>query len=166
MVLCDVGLYGSGELLVQLVNCPVAVQQEGAARYNVLYHVVLVDVGRVVTCNKVSLVDEVSGLDRRLTEAQVGNGNAAGLLGVVSEVSLCVHVGVVADDLDGVLVCANGTIGTKTPEFAACCALRGGVGVLGDIEGEMSYIVVDAQCEYRLCGVVVNSDDLSRVAVL
>ena len=166
IVLCDVSLYGCGELLVQLVNCPVAVQQEGAAGNNVLYHVVLVDIGRVVTGNEVSLVDEVGGLDRGLTEAQVGNGNAAGLLGVVSEVSLCVHVGVVADDLDGVLVRADGTIGAESPELTAGGSLRSGVRILGDIEGQVSYIVVDTEGEYRLGGVVVYCDDLSRVAVL
>ena len=166
VVLSDVSLNRSRELLVQLVNCPVAVQQEGAARNNVLYHIVLVDIGRVMTGNEVCLVDEVCGLDRSLTETQVRNCNAAGLLGVVSEVCLRVHVGVVADDLDGVLVSANGAIRAKTPELAACCAFRSGVRVLGDFEGQMSYIVVDTQCEYRLCGVVVNSDDLSRVAVL
>ena len=137
VVLSDVSLNRSRELLVQLVNCPVAVQQEGAARYNVLYHIVLVDIGRVMTGNEVCLVDEVCGLDRSLTETQVRNCNAAGLLGVVSEVCLRVHVGVVADDLDGVLVSANGAVRAKTPELAACCAFRSGVRVLGDFEGQI-----------------------------
>ena len=33
-------------------------------------------------------------------EAQVADGQTAGLLGVVCKVALCEHVGVVADDLD------------------------------------------------------------------
>ena len=45
-------------------------------------------------------------------------GKAAGLLGVVGEVALRVHVGVVADDLDGVLVGADGTVGTQAVEHA------------------------------------------------
>ena len=53
-----------------------------------------------MTGNKVCLVDEVGGLNRSLSETQVRNGYAAGLLGVVSEVSLRVHIGVVADNLD------------------------------------------------------------------
>ena len=109
-----------------------------------------------MTGNEVGLVDEVGGLwIGVLAETQVGNCNAAGLLGVVSEVSLRVHVGVVADDLDGVLVSANGAIRAKTPELAACCAFRSGVRVLGDFEGQMSYIVVDTQCEVTWAFVVL-----------
>ena len=49
-----------------------------------------------------------------MAKAQVGLGNAAGLLGVILEVSLSVLIGVVTDDLDGVLVGVNGTIGALT----------------------------------------------------
>ena len=45
-------------------------------------------------------------------------GQAAGLLGVVLEVALRVHIGVVADDLDGVLVGADGTVGAQAVELA------------------------------------------------
>ena len=58
----------------------------------------------VVAGDKVGLGHVVRRTDRGITKAQVRNGDAAGLLGVVLEVGLDVLVGVVADNLDGVLV--------------------------------------------------------------
>ena len=53
-----------------------------------------------------------------IAEAQVADGHAAGLLGVVLEVGLNIFIGVVADDLDGVLVRADGAVAAETPELA------------------------------------------------
>ena len=63
-----------------------------------------------------------------IAEAQVADGHAAGLLGVVLEVRLNVLVGVVADDLDGVLVGAHGAVAAQAPELALDGA---GAAVLG-----------------------------------
>ena len=79
-----------------------------------------------MTGNKVCLVDQVGGFDRVMTETQVGHGNTAGLLGVIIEVSLCVHIGVIADDLDGVLVCTYGTVCAQTPELTVGGSFRSG----------------------------------------
>ena len=78
--------------------------------------------------HEVSLVDVVGALDGLVAEAQVRNGDAAGLLGVVLEVSLYVLVGVVADDLDGVLVGADGAVAAQAPELALDGAFSSGVG--------------------------------------
>ena len=59
-----------------------------------------------------------------LTKTQVGNGNTAGLLGVILEVSLSLHVSMVTDDLDGVLVGADCTVSTKSPELAVNGSFR------------------------------------------
>ena len=45
-----------------------------------------------------------------MTEAQVGNGYAAGFFTVVGEVALSVHIGVITDDFDSALVGAYGTV--------------------------------------------------------
>ena len=66
----------------------------------------------------VIFTDEIRGMDRIRAEAQVGGGGGAGLLGVVFEVALGPVVGVQTDDLDGVLVGTDGTIGTQTEEHA------------------------------------------------
>jgi hypothetical protein len=66
----------------------------------------------------IGTVDQVGGLDRCLAETQVGDGDAARFFGVVGEIRLGVHVGVVADDLDGALVGADGAVGPQAPELA------------------------------------------------
>ncbi len=56
-----------------------------------------------------------------------GDGDAAGLLGVIGKVTLSVHIGMIADDLYGVLVGANGTVGTQAIELAGNGAFGSGV---------------------------------------
>ena len=103
-----------------------------------------------MACNKVRTVDKVGALDGSLAEAQVADGQTAGLLGVVCKVALCEHVGVVADDLDAVLVCTDGTIGTKAEELAADRALGSGVHKVALGEGSIHNIVDDADGEMVL----------------
>ena len=78
--------------------------------------------------NEVSLVDVVRRLDGLVTETQVGNGDTGSLLGVVLEICLDVLVGVVTNDLDGVLVGANSTVTAQTPELAGDSAGSCGIG--------------------------------------
>ena len=108
VVLGDIPLGGGGQVVLQLSGGPLAVDHEHAARLHVPDHgEVLGHVGGVVAGHEVGLVDIVGGPDGLIAEAQVADGDAAGLLGVVLEVGLHVLVGVVADDLDGVLVGAH-----------------------------------------------------------
>ena len=154
VVLSNVALLGSCQMLAQLFRRPLAVDEEYAARLNVTHdREVLGDVGRVVACYEVSLVDVVRRTDRLVAKTQMRNGYAAGLLGVVLEVSLYELVGVVADDLDGVLVCTNGTVAAETPELALGRAFCCGVRCRLLLEGEVGNVVVDAQGEHllRLC---------------
>ena len=100
-----------GQVLFQLFHRrPLRVQQELAAFLDVGKHVVAGDVRRVMAGDEVGAVDQVRALDGRLAEAEVRNGDAARLFRVVEEVSLRVHVGVVADDLDGIFVGAHGAV--------------------------------------------------------
>ena len=115
-------------MVVKLVKIPLAVNKEYAAGFNVVNHLVaLCYIRRVVAGNKVSLVYVIGALDRLIAETQVRNGNTAGLLRVILEVSLNVFIGMVADDLDRVFVSANGTVAAETPELALDCAFRCGV---------------------------------------
>ena len=78
--------------------------------------------------NEVGLIDIVGALYRAVAETKMGDGDTAGLLGVILEVSLNVFVGVVADDLDGVLICADGAVAAEAPELALDGAFGCGVG--------------------------------------
>ena len=63
-----------------------------------------------MACDEVRGGYKVRGLDRGVSEPEVRAGISAGLLGVIVEVSLAVFLGVVADDLDGVLVGSDSTV--------------------------------------------------------
>ena len=100
MVFGNVSLCIGVKMLGKLFLIPLAVDKERATGlYVVDYFKSLDYVGRIVACDKVGFVDIVRALYRLVAESQMGNSDAAGLLGVVLEVSLYVLVGVVADNL-------------------------------------------------------------------
>ena len=123
-----------------------------------------------MTCNEVSLFDIIGRTDRFVAESQVRNGHAAGLLGVILEVCLCLHVGMVTDDLDGVLIRANGAIRAQTPELASLGSLRCNVRILGAVDGKVGHIVCDGNREFLLrCiapQVFVYGQHIARLYVL
>ena len=108
------------------------------------------DVGILVAGDEVGAVHQVGGLEIGLAETQMRNGEAAGLLGVVGEVALSVHVGVVADDLDGVLVGANSAVGAEAEELALHGAGGHGVDVGAHFEGQVGDVVLNAHGEVVL----------------
>ncbi len=91
-------------------------------------------------------VDQVGALDRFGIEPQVADRHRARLLRVVDEVGLHDEIGVLADDLGGVLVGAHGAVGTEAVEHGTHAGVVGrerrverqaGVGdVIDDADGE------------------------------
>ena len=152
VVLGDIALGRGVHVVVQLVEVPLAVDHIHAAGLDVLHHLeALGHIAGVVAGHEVSLVDIVGGTDGLVAEAQVADGDAAGLLGVVLEVRLNILVGMVTDDLDGVFVGAHGTVAAQTPELALDGAFRGGVGTVGILrQGHVGHIVHDADGELAL----------------
>ncbi len=152
VVLRNVALGGSVQMMGELFRRPLAVDHKHAAGLDVTDdREALGDVGRVMAGNEVSLVDVVRALDGLVAEAQVADGDAAGLLGVVLEVRLNVLVGVVADDLDGVLVCADGAVAAETPELALDGAFCRGIrAVAVFLKREVRDVVDDADSELML----------------
>ena len=165
VVLRNVALGSSVQMMSELFRRPLAVDHEHAAGLDITDdREALGDVGRVMAGDKVSLVDVVRALDGLVAEAQVADGHAAGLLGVVLEVGLHILVGMVADDLDGVLVCADGAVAAETPELALdgafCCGVRA---VAVFFKREVRDVVDDADGELVLglilLELIVNSED-------
>ena len=113
--------------------------------------------------DKVSLAHQICRQNGMLAKAQVRLGDAAGFLGIVFKVSLDIHIRVVADNLDGVLVGANRTVRTKAPELTADGPFRVDrdryVG-----QGMVSNVVDDAQREVvlRLERVHIGEDGVDR----
>ena len=138
--------------MVQLIHIPLAVDHEHAAGLDIIDHLeALGDIAGVVAGHEVSLVDIIRRTDGLITEAQMADGDAAGLLGIVLEVCLHILVGVVADDLDGVLVGAHGAVTAETPELALDGAGGSGVGAVGILrQGQIGDIVHDADGELAL----------------
>ena len=97
--------------------------------------------------HEVGLVDQIGRFDRFLAEPQVRYGDAAGFLGVVGEIRLRVHVGVIADDLDRGLVRADRAVGAEAPELAGGGADRRGVDVFSRRQRGEGDVVDDAQRE-------------------
>ena len=152
VVLGNIALGRGVHVVVQLVEVPLAVDHVDTAGLDILHHLeALGHIAGVVAGHEVSLVDIVGGTDGLVAEAQVADGHAAGLLGVILEVRLNILVGMVADDLDGVLVGAHGAVAAQTPELALDGAFRGGVGTVGILrQGHVGHIVHDADGELAL----------------
>jgi hypothetical protein len=93
-----------------------AVEKQGAVGGGPVEHVHPVEQPDVVAGHEAGLGDQVRGVDRFRAEPQVRDREAAGLLGVVDEVALCVDGRVCGEDLDGVLVGADRPVRTETEE--------------------------------------------------
>ena len=157
VVLGYVALGRSVKMLLQLLKAPLTVDEEHAAGLYVAHDgEALGDVSGNMAGNKVCLVDVVGTLYGLVAEAQMADGNAARLLRVVLEVRLNVLVGVVADDLDGVLVRADRAVAAQTPELALNGALGCGGGSLGLLKGEAGHVVHDADGELALHRVLLQ----------
>ncbi len=68
--------------------------------------------------HEIRLLDQVGRVNRPWSEAQVRDGDGAGLLRVIDEVSLSIVGCVLANDLDRVLVGTNRAIGAQTVEYS------------------------------------------------
>ena len=111
-------------------------------------------------------MNQVGGLDRRFSESQVRHRHTAGLLGIIVKIRLRVHVGIVTDNLDGVLVRTDRSVRTQTPEFAIDRAFRSGHQVLASLQRQIGHIVHDADGEFLLGIVVEGSHDICRYRIL
>ena len=151
------------EVVGDVVFIPAAVEQEDAAILDFTDNIVSAHVGLFMAGQEVRRFDIIGGPDRLLAKAQVRLGDAAGFLGIVFKVSLDIHIRVVADNLDGVLVGANRTVRTKAPELAADGPFRVDrdryVG-----QGMVSNVVDDAQREVvlRLERIHIGEDGVDR----
>ena len=81
VVVCNVALGSSVKMMLKLCKIPLAVDEEHAAGLNVADDgEALGYVSGNMACNEVCLVDVVRALDLLVAEAQVADGDAAGLL--------------------------------------------------------------------------------------
>src|ERR1700756_2611983 len=91
--------------------------------------------------------DQVAGANRLVSEAQVRDRHGAGLLRVVDKIALRVVLRAFADNLDGVLVRPDRTVGAETVEKRA-----DGFRILGEkrgiaVQSEMRHVILNADDE-------------------
>ena len=88
--------------------------------------------------------------DFAITETQVRASETTRLLRVIREVCLAVLVGVVADNLDRVLVCTDSTVSSQTIELSLECSFATHWYFIYQWEGGECNIVYDTYCEVIL----------------
>ena len=146
----DLLLHFLRQLVPDLVRAVHAVEQEHAAGLAVLEHVVALEERPLVTGQELRFGDEVAGANHIRPEAQVRHGDRAGFLRVIDEVALGVEAGLVADNLDRVLVGTHRAIRAESVEQAALHAV--GLGREAVVHGKrgVGHVVIDAYREVIL----------------
>ena len=155
----------SWKMFVKFFCCPWAVKKECTTIYKFLNHVVFVDVWRVVACNKVCFMNQVSRFDRFLTETEVRHCNTTGFLWIIIKVSLCIHICVITDDLDRVLVSSDCSVSSKSPELTVDCSFWCCNQWSTNFKRKSCYIINDTDCEFSFCFVLEYSNNLSRCCI-
>ena len=90
---------------------------------------------------------QVGGPDRPLAHTQVRHGDRAGLLRVVDEIALREQIGFLTDDLDRVLVRADGAVGAQTVEHRGRHIFRFGAERCVPWNRRVRHVVDDADRE-------------------
>ncbi len=169
LVIGNILFHLCGQMLVEFLLIPFAVKQEIPAGLQILHHVVDIDIRGFVAGHEIRLCNVIGGLNRLVAKTQMRNGQAAGFFGIVGKIALRIHIGMVADNFDGVLVCADGSVRAKAPEFAGMCTGRCGVRIFCNLQRKVRHIVIDADREAllrrRRLHVAVNGDNLARVGI-
>ena len=127
-----------------------AVEQEGRARRRGPEHVEALQKRELVAGHEIGPVDEVRRVNRPRAEAQVRNGDRAGLLRVVNEIPLGVVVGLFADDLNGILVRPHSAVRAQSVEDGTDRGrvLRGKARIV--FQAGVRYVIDDADREVVL----------------
>lgn len=142
------------------------VQQEGCARFGNFQNVNLAHERELVAGDKVSLVNQISGLDRIIRKTQVRRRHRTGFAGIVNEVALAVLAGVFGNNLNRVFVGADGAVSTQTEEYGADDVFGLGVNRIVERQRGLADVVGNADREaverFGSSAVVINGLDHAR----
>ena len=130
IVLSNVALHRCRKIIGQLLIIPESIEKEGTVLLKACQQIILIYIRLLGAGYKVSIVNKVWRSDRRLTKTQMRHSNTARLLGVISEICLCIKISLITDNLDSGLVCTYGTIRSQAPELAGSGSLRSEVNLL------------------------------------
>ncbi|MPN15324.1 hypothetical protein SDC9_162655 [bioreactor metagenome] len=109
---------------------------------------------------KISIINQVRSTNRLMSKAQVRNSYTTRFLGIIGEVTLRIHICIVADNFDGTLIRTNSTIRTKSPEFAALGAFRRSIKFFCYSKRIAGNIINNTDCKvvFRFCRIKVSKN--------
>ncbi len=126
-----------------------AVEEEDTSRPGVLEYIETLQEGELVACDKAGLTgaNQIGRVDGIRPEAQVRDGDRPRFLGVVDEVALCIVAGLLADNLDRILVGSHRAIRAQPPEHAlhGISTFDGKSRVV--LQAAMGHVVMNANCK-------------------
>ena len=100
-----------------------------------------------MTCYKISMLYQVTSNDRLISKTQMGTGYTTGFLCVIFKICLYILICMVTNDLNGILICTNSTIGSKPPELTAysawCCYLD----LISYWKRSKGKVIIDTYCK-------------------
>ena len=169
-LICDFTLCICRNMLLKLCHIPRTIDKERAARLDFRCDVVLLDVCRVVAGYEVCGFYVIRRTDRSVAKTEMALRDAERFLCIIFEISLCEFVCMRIDDLDRILVGADGTVRAETPEFAADKSVFLEIQDFLFLQRQVCHIVIDADRKTvdRLFLKQVRKDrcDLGRRGVL
>ena len=147
MLLDDRLLYRARQTIPHLVWPKWTVQQEDGAVRSEAQDVPSREEPVLMTGDEARRSDQVRRVDRFRTEAEMGDRLRTRFVGIVDEVSLGVESNILRDDLDAVLVGANGSVGAQAVEHAARDLIRFNGEMRIDVQTQVRDVVADPDGE-------------------
>ena len=112
-------LYAARDFIPNLIGTVGAIQEKCCTRNGIFQHVVLFQEHELVAGDEVGFIHKIDGPNRFGTETQMGNRYGTGFAGIIGEIALSMIGRIFADNLDGVLIGANGSIRSQAIEQAS-----------------------------------------------
>ena len=171
IVFGNITLHSGRQLTLDVLGCPTAAQQEHTTGLQPLQQIVGIDIRSLRAGNKVRLTDEIGCLDLLTAKTQMRDGDTAGFFTVIREVCLSIHLGIVIDNADSLLIGADSTVRAKTPEFALDSALGQHIRhIRRSLNRGMINVIIDSHREItlRLIGrqIIEHADNIRRYGIL
>ncbi|OQC03396.1 MAG: hypothetical protein BWX77_00701 [Bacteroidetes bacterium ADurb.Bin090] len=104
-------------MLGQLFAFPDGVQQESTVLTQTFGDIVKVQISLHMTSYKIGRIHQIGRTYGGIAKTQVRTGKTAGLFGVVRKISLTIFIGIVSDNLDGILIGSYRTVSAQAIEF-------------------------------------------------
>ena len=97
-----------------------------------------------MTGDKIRMGQQVRCLNLVGGKPQMAHGAATGFFGVIGKIRLRKHIGIFADDFDGIFVGPHGSISAQAPELTPHSSFGGWINLFAQGERRMAHIIHNA----------------------